>query len=719
MVTRTFQQNVAAYTGTVDTNIKESSANTTFNSATGINIDTDSPPGSGMDTQGLLVFNNIFGTGTSQIPLGATITSAQLELSTTNVGQGSTVYKMLKSWSGADTWNTLVSGIQANGTEAATTPEFTASSMTTLGARSFNVTSSLQAWSSGQANFGWAFLGGGSDGWEFSSAQGTAPPKLTVTYDLPSQSTTLALSGPVTKAEGNTGSTVFSFTVTRAGDVTGASTASYAVTGSSANPANATDFTGAILPSGTVNFAANETSKTITVNVAGDTTVEQNEAFTLTLSNPSAGTTITTGTSTGTITNDDTDPAPNLLDDSYIATTLTSGRVRNMEHTNASKTFFHDGDWYAVLPDANNWKVFRFDGPLPETGTKGGWTPVITGAELSGNNKSVDIAWDANAQKLYVLQYWASSSKPIISKLGYDAASHTFSKEAEAQLGGAGGKFPGGEWQNNADLAVGIDQSGNPLVANIGPGNGGSTGLFVAYGTKDLATWKAVKIDADTTSQGGDNGDSKVDIVQFNQGGVNKVGLAYSADGATTDSWKFAWHNTVSTPSEYGTSWNVETITNKVSIDDHISAVSDGTNVYIAMKDHNDGVWLEKGSPGNWQAPVKVVNGGTDVPAYHTSRPTLVLDDSNDQLYVMYQESIDPFGDIYAKRSDTDNLSFNPGSKGTRILQTYSSEDLIDPQAPVHPVTSAMDNQFFVVAKNQDVPEIWYNDIHLDDNAWV
>ena len=143
------------------------------------------------------------------------------------------------------------------------------------------------------------------------------------------------------------------------------------------------------------------------MNVAGDTTVEQNEAFTLTLSNPSAGTTITTPTSTpNTITNDDTAPPSNLLDDSYIATTLTSGRVRNMEHANASKTFFHDGDWYAVLPDANNWKVFRFDGPLPETGTKGGWTAALTGAAMSDNNKNVDIAWDANTQKLYVLQSW-------------------------------------------------------------------------------------------------------------------------------------------------------------------------------------------------------------------------------------------------------------------------------------------------------------------------
>src|SRR4029077_8315238 len=43
------------------------------------------------------------------------------------------------------------------------------------------------------------------------------------------------------KAEGNTGSTPFTFTVTRSGDTTGASSATYTVSGSAANPANAAD----------------------------------------------------------------------------------------------------------------------------------------------------------------------------------------------------------------------------------------------------------------------------------------------------------------------------------------------------------------------------------------------------------------------------------------------------------------------------------------------
>ncbi len=110
-----------------------------------------------------------------------------------------------------------------------------------------------------------------------------------------------------TKLEGASGSSAFTFTVSRSGDTTASSAANWAVTGSSANPASAADFAGGVLPSGTVSFAAGETSKLISVNVAGDTTFELNEGFTLTLSNPT-GATLGTATATGTITNDDLAP---------------------------------------------------------------------------------------------------------------------------------------------------------------------------------------------------------------------------------------------------------------------------------------------------------------------------------------------------------------------------------------------------------------------------
>ena len=97
------------------------------------------------------------------------------------------------------------------------------------------------------------------------------------------------------KSEGNTGSTAFTFTVTRTGLTTGPTTVNYSVAGTGANPADAADF-GGTLPSGVVSFAAGETSKTITVNVSGDMTVELDEGFSVTLSNASGGAQITTAT---------------------------------------------------------------------------------------------------------------------------------------------------------------------------------------------------------------------------------------------------------------------------------------------------------------------------------------------------------------------------------------------------------------------------------------
>ena len=52
-------------------------------------------------------------------------------------------------------------------------------------------------------------------------------------------------------------------------------------------------------------FAANETTKTITVNITNDTTYEISEDFTVSLSNVS-GATLGTSSATGTIVDDDT-----------------------------------------------------------------------------------------------------------------------------------------------------------------------------------------------------------------------------------------------------------------------------------------------------------------------------------------------------------------------------------------------------------------------------
>ncbi|TWB76970.1 Ig-like protein group 3 [Azospirillum brasilense] len=112
-------------------------------------------------------------------------------------------------------------------------------------------------------------------------------------------------------AESNSGSTSLTYTITRRGDSSGATTVKWQVdtTGLSGSLADATDF-GGTLPSGTVTFAAGETSKTITIPISGDRQVEGNEQFRVLLFSPSttvadAKITVENATATGTILNDD------------------------------------------------------------------------------------------------------------------------------------------------------------------------------------------------------------------------------------------------------------------------------------------------------------------------------------------------------------------------------------------------------------------------------
>ncbi|MBA4789699.1 MAG: cellulase family glycosylhydrolase [Rhizobiales bacterium] len=107
-----------------------------------------------------------------------------------------------------------------------------------------------------------------------------------------------------TVAEGNSGTKVMTFTVTLSAAATGPVTVAYATANGTATAGS--DYAAA---SGTLTFAAGETTKTVQVTVNGDTVVEGNETLTLNLSAPS-GATIADGSGTGTITNDDTASNP-------------------------------------------------------------------------------------------------------------------------------------------------------------------------------------------------------------------------------------------------------------------------------------------------------------------------------------------------------------------------------------------------------------------------
>ncbi|MBW4648779.1 MAG: DUF4347 domain-containing protein [Kastovskya adunca ATA6-11-RM4] len=128
-----------------------------------------------------------------------------------------------------------------------------------------------------------------------------------------------------TLTEGNSGTQSVTFTVTRSGGTGVASTVDYAIGGTATNGIDYNNIQvtgGGTIPSGTLNFAAGETTKTVTVDVLGDKVYEPDESITVTLSNPNlttppANSTITTGTATVAIANDDNQPTISISDVSF------------------------------------------------------------------------------------------------------------------------------------------------------------------------------------------------------------------------------------------------------------------------------------------------------------------------------------------------------------------------------------------------------------------
>lgn len=183
-----FRQETGVYTDAVDTTLSAAATGTAQNTVNNITIDGGGD-GATNERHALLRFNNIYGMNPGQIPPGAQIQSACLTTFVTNATANSTtIHRMLQDWPATATWSSLVGGVQANGIEAATSPDITLPLFATAvnQSRSADVSLSLQAWQSNPStNYGWAWLPGGNDGLVFDSAEGATVanrPRLSVTF---------------------------------------------------------------------------------------------------------------------------------------------------------------------------------------------------------------------------------------------------------------------------------------------------------------------------------------------------------------------------------------------------------------------------------------------------------------------------------------------------------------------------------------------------------
>lgn len=158
------------YRGCVDTEIWELSPHKVMESFDVVTSDANNDGG---ESQILMRFDGIFGKNPGQIPPESRIRKATLVVTAFDPGTTVNLHRMLVPWPKSATWNNMVAGISADGQEASrhkesfTFGKITANKQTVR----FEVTDSVQAWSSGKPNHGWVFLNTGANGWDFYSSE--------------------------------------------------------------------------------------------------------------------------------------------------------------------------------------------------------------------------------------------------------------------------------------------------------------------------------------------------------------------------------------------------------------------------------------------------------------------------------------------------------------------------------------------------------------------
>jgi hypothetical protein len=186
-MTVSFQEGVDGYSGTIDTEVWALAATTILESNPNASSDADNDGG---ESQVLVRFDGILGSATRQIPPHATVHSAKLVVSAFDQGNTVNLHRMLVSFDRSATWNSLVSGVSADGLEASrhkdsfTFGKIAANSSEII----FEVTDTVQAWANGEPNHGWVFLNTGGNGWDFYTSEFdnvAQRPKLVVEFTPP------------------------------------------------------------------------------------------------------------------------------------------------------------------------------------------------------------------------------------------------------------------------------------------------------------------------------------------------------------------------------------------------------------------------------------------------------------------------------------------------------------------------------------------------------
>ena len=326
-----------------------------------------------------------------------------------------------------------------------------------------------------------------------------------------------------------------------------------------------------------------------------------------------------------------------------------------------SKLWWNDGFWWGTMwsPDDQAYHIYRF--------SPGSQSWEDTGTAIDDRDDSLgDALWDGS--HLYI-------------------ASHIFSEEGKSTSSSNAGRLYRYSYNSGANT-YSLD-SGFPVVIN----GAKSESLVIEKDSSGRlwAVWiqsKKVKVnctdgnDSDWGTpfnlpvQGGNTGSDDVcSVIKLD----NKIGVLWS--NQEDDAAYFAVHNDGDSKNDWQNRETAISGQNNI-VDDHINlgACDNNGNIYAVVKTSLTGssspkiYVLKRSSSGNWSSHVagKESDGHT--------RPIVVVDSDNQQVYMIAKGKDGGNDAIYMKRASMSSMSF-PSGRGEAFIKDNSYDTINNPSS--------------------------------------
>jgi len=355
-----------------------------------------------------------------------------------------------------------------------------------------------------------------------------------------------------------------------------------------------------------------------------------------------------------------------------------SGTTGDYDKPHQNRPFFHEGVWWTAARKSSDgkWYLWKLSGAS--------WS-----AELQIDSRSStrpDCHVDSPANKLYVLLASSSSTGTKILRLSYS----------------------GSAWSIDAGFPVVLSsftfssESGNVFVK----AKNGELWAFRYYSGKvdgkrssdDGLSWSSTfTVKSSLVSAG------LCDAVAFSSGGENYVGVGYAENTSTSGKFGFLLHKDGDPDGDWTNETSLMPQFSSALSDDHMSmAVSQNNEIFFVCKTHPNsssaaGIGLLKRSAGgSWQNFTVQQDGGW-------TRPAVVIDETNNELYVFGTQEASPEYGQYKKCAIGNESSL----KSAAPVNIFDDTDFNNLSAPQHGVTDA--TELLVCVEKSSGSEIWYN----------